>query len=246
MLHNKIDTEGLIFDAVIADINELNNIAIVGSTDVVKISFAVYPLIKKRYRMLNSGSALGYGNGPLLVTGSDFTAIDSNSTIAIPGLHTSAAILMRKAFPHVKHYMPMLFSDIPMAIKSAAVNAGVLIHESRFTYEEQGLRLLMDLGQWWEQHYHLPIPLGGIAMSRTLQIEKQRVFARVMRSSVNYAIQNPDASRHFVKHYAKELNDDIINKHINMFVNNYTENLGATGRQAVRKILAHTQTNVLF
>jgi 1,4-dihydroxy-6-naphthoate synthase len=241
LLHGKVDTEGLSFDTNIIDIQQLNELAIAGKGDVVKMSFAVYPIARQHYGILDSGSALGYGNGPLLVAQQPLSNLDATTTVAIPGAHTTAFLLMRKAFPQVQQYVPTLFSKIPSAIRSGKVQAGVLIHESRFTYAEQGLHLIADLGAWWEAHYHLPIPLGGIGIQRTLPAEQQQAFARVLRRSVDYALQNSADSRFFVKHYAQELSDTVIDSHIKMFVNNYTQSLGKDGRLAVNALLANAE-----
>ncbi|GHT74278.1 1,4-dihydroxy-6-naphtoate synthase [Bacteroidia bacterium] len=237
LLHNRVDTEGLSFDTQIADIQQLNDIAIAGKGDVVKMSFAVYPEAQQHYEILDSGSALGYGNGPLLVARQTSQTIDGTTRIAIPGVHTTAALLMRRAFPQAQNYVPMLFSHIPSAVETGEVEAGVLIHESRFTYAQQGLCLVADLGAWWEAHYHLPIPLGGIGIRRTLPVEQQRSFARVLRRSVDYALQNPKESAAFVQHYAQELSREVREQHIKMFVNNYTQSLGTEGRKAIQLII---------
>jgi 1,4-dihydroxy-6-naphthoate synthase len=236
LLHNKIDTEGLTFGVHIADISELNAAAICVQYDVIKISYAAYSVVNQHFTILDAGSAIGHGNGPLLVARRPSQSIGATTTVAIPGEYTTAALLMRKAFPTVKHYVPMLFSDIPAAVKSGDADAGVLIHESRFTYAKQGLALIADMGQWWEQRYGLPIPLGGIVMQRALPDADKQRFARVLRRSVEYGLQNPKESITFVRHYAQELDESVIDKHIKMFVNEYTVSLGEKGRQAIRQL----------
>jgi 1,4-dihydroxy-6-naphthoate synthase len=234
MLHGLVDCEGLHLDAVIADISQLNSMAMAGAADAIKISYAAYPLVKGRYRLLDAGSALGYGNGPLLVGRHADVCIDAGSVIATPGAHTTAALLLRKAFPAACNFVEVLFSDIISHVQSGRAHAGVLIHESRFTYRQHGLSLLCDLGAWWHERYGLPLPLGGIVMSRGLEAHCQQAFARIMRRSVEYAMRNPEASAAFVRHHARELSHAVIQQHIAMFVNDYTLSLGKSGRAALR------------
>ncbi|GHT13012.1 1,4-dihydroxy-6-naphtoate synthase [Bacteroidia bacterium] len=244
LLHNKVDTEGLVFDTHIADIDQLNSMAAAAKADVVKISFAAYPLAMQHYCLLDAGSALGYGNGPLLVAQQGSQPIAADTKVALPGMHTTAALLMQQAFPQVQHYVPMLFSHISAAVKNVQVDAGVLIHESRFTYAQQGLQLVADLGEWWQTQHHLPIPLGGIAIRRSLPAMQQQAFARVLRRSVDYALQNPTQSTAFVQHYAQELSPQVIEQHIKMFVNHHTQSLGEEGRQAICKLLQYNNLQI--
>ncbi|MDR3328611.1 MAG: 1,4-dihydroxy-6-naphthoate synthase [Prevotellaceae bacterium] len=232
MLHGKVDTEGLRFDVHMADVEELNRAAFTGEAEVSKLSYAAFAHVAGRYLILDAGSALGRGNGPLLVAKNAFEPSEA-TRVAIPGRHTTAAFLLRLAFPRLTRLSEALFSDIPQAVAQGAFDAGVLIHESRFTYAQQGLRLLADLGQAWEQRSGLPIPLGCICIRRDIDREQQQAFARTLRRSVDYALQNPHESRPFVKRYAQELSDEVIGKHIAMFVNEHTRSLGSEGRRAV-------------
>ncbi len=237
MLHNLVDTEGLKFDVHVVDVEELNTLALQGELDVTKVSYAAYTNIADNYLILDSGSALGRGNGPLLVTKSA-KDVTPDTRVAIPGKYTTAAFLLRLTFPQLQHLEEMLFSNIPQAVLQGAADAGVLIHESRFTYAQQGLKLLADLGAEWEQRSGLPIPLGCICVQRSLPKEQQQAFSRVLRRSVDYALQNPAESRTFVKQHAQELSDDVIDKHIAMFVNEFTRSLGVEGRNAVMGFFA--------
>ncbi|MGL4363903.1 MAG: menaquinone biosynthesis family protein [Bacteroidales bacterium] len=236
LLHKKIDTEGLSFEVKMLDIDELNRQAQKGKTDAIKISYAIYPNIHKQYRILSSGSALGYNSGPLLVSKTP-TSLETNSRIAIPGKKTTAALLLQMFYPQFFNIHSCLFSVIPNSIISGIYNAGLLIHEARFTYEQKGLHLIADLGKLWEQKFNLPLPLGGIVINRNLAIDKQLQFARIMRRSVEYALKNPIESRTFVKHYAQELADNIIELHINMFVNKYTIELDQKAKKAIQILL---------
>jgi 1,4-dihydroxy-6-naphthoate synthase len=232
MLHGKVDTEGLAFDVHLADVEELNRAALAGEAEATKLSCAACAHVADKYSILDSGSALGRGNGPLLVA-KDAREVTEKTRVAIPGKYTTAAFLLRLLFPHVRCLTEKLFSDIPQEILQGNVDAGVLIHESRFTYRQQGLHLLADLGREWEKRSGLPIPLGCICIRKNIDVEQQQAFGRVLRRSVDYALQNPGESRTFVKYYARELSDDAIGKHIAMFVNGYTQSLGSEGRRAL-------------
>ncbi|MDR2813522.1 MAG: 1,4-dihydroxy-6-naphthoate synthase [Prevotellaceae bacterium] len=236
MLHGKVDTEGLTFDVHLADVEELNRAAFTGEAEATKLSYAAYALVADKYSILDSGSALGRGNGPLLVAKSPQT-VTAETRVAIPGKYTTAAFLLRLIFPQVSRLSEALFSAIPQEILQGNADAGALIHESRFTYRQQGLHLLADLGQEWEKRSGLPIPLGCICIKRSVDSEQQQAFGRTLRRSVDYALQNPDESRTFVKHYARELSDEVTGKHIAMFVNSYTQSLGSEGRKAVAALL---------
>ncbi len=237
MLHGAVDTEGLTFSTHIADVEELNTLALRGELEVTKLSYAAYTQVTDKYLILDSGGALGRGNGPLLVA-KNATELTADTHVAIPGKYTTAAFLLRIAFPQLCHLDEMLFSDITQAVVQGKVDAGVLIHESRFTYAEQGLHLLADLGAKWERYSGLPIPLGCICVKRDMPKEQQQAVSRVMRYSVDYALQNPTESRTFVKQHSQELSDEVIDKHIAMFVNEYTRSLGTEGRNAVTGFFA--------
>jgi 1,4-dihydroxy-6-naphthoate synthase len=232
MLHGKVDAEGLTFDVQMADVEELNRAAFTGEAEATKLSYAAYARVAHTYSIMDSGSALGRGSGPLLVA-KTAQAVTGETRVAIPGTYTTAALLLQLAFPQVSRLSEALFSAIPQEILRGSVDAGVLIHESRFTYRQQGLHLLADLGQEWEKRSGLPVPLGCICVKTSMDGELQQAFGRTLRRSVDYALQNPDESRTFVKRYARELSSEVIDKHIAMFVNSYTQSLGCEGRKAV-------------
>lgn len=238
LLHHRIDTGGLEFDTRLADIEELNSLALEGVADVTKCSYAVVPEITDQYQTLNSGSALGRGNGPLLVSREP---LDKNRlkglTVAIPGEHTTANLLLKNLFPEITDKRIMLFSDIIPAVAGGAVDAGVLIHEGRFVYREKGLSLVADLGREWEARYALPLPLGAIAVRRSLPEEVKRHIDRLLSEGVRYAFDHPEASRPFVKQYAQEMDDPVIQSHIDLFVNEYSVDLGTEGKEAVVRLL---------
>ena len=234
MVHHKVDTENLDFDVVLADVEELNNKALQNELDVTKISYHAYSKIANNYLLLDSGSALGYKNGPLLISKKKIYSDELNEiTIAIPGLNTTANLLLSIAFPNVKNKKEYIFSDIEDAILDGEVDAGLIIHENRFTYEKKGLIKIIDLGEYWEKETGLPIPLGGIAINRNLNHNLQLKINRVLKRSIEYAFANPKSAYPFIKQYAQEMDEDVMYKHIELYVNNFTLDLGENGKKAI-------------
>ncbi|MBR6655130.1 MAG: 1,4-dihydroxy-6-naphthoate synthase [Alistipes sp.] len=217
------------------DIEVLNEGVLRGEPDISKISYAVYPLVAERYALLDSGSALGRGNGQLLVRRKGETG--KIRTVASPGKNTTANALLMRYFPDVEEVRQMLFSDIAEAVERGDVDAGVLIHEGRFVYERRNLCLVADLGKLWESETGLPLPLGAIIAKRELGENVISKFDNLLAESVRFAFANPQVSRNFVKEHAQELEDDVIEKHISLFVNDYTLSLGEEGRCAVERLL---------
>lgn len=237
LLAGRIDTEGLEFDVSFADIERLNDMALGDAEpDVTKLSYAVLPEVTKKYKILNSGSALGRGNGPLLVGRDDIDTGDRKLKVAVPGLHTTANMLMHRLYSQITDKTPVLFSEIAQHIANGDFDAGVLIHEGRFTYKDKGLRLIADLGERWETATGLPLPLGAIAVSRKLDHETQRTIDRVLRRSIEFAIANPVASYDFVRSHAREMDEHVIRSHINLFVNDFSLDLGTEGKRAVHEL----------
>ena len=217
------------------DIEELNEGVLRGEPDISKISYAVYPLVADRYMLLDSGSALGRGNGQLLVRRKGETG--KVRKVASPGKNTTANALLMRYFPEVEEVKQMLFSDIAVAVERGDVDAGVLIHEGRFVYERRHLELVADLGKLWENETNLPLPLGAIIVKREINKNTISKFDNLLSKSVQYALDNPLLSRDFVKQHAQELEDEVIDKHIALFVNDYTISLGEEGRRAVERLL---------
>ena len=217
------------------DIEELNEGVLRGEPDISKISYAVYPHVADRYRLLDSGSALGRGNGQLLVRRKGETG--KIRTVASPGKNTTANALLMRYFPEVEEVKQMLFSDIAAAVERGDVDAGVLIHEGRFVYERRNLELVADLGKLWESETNLPLPLGAIIVKRDIDENTISLFDKTLAKSVKFAFENPLLSRDFVKEHAQELEDDVIEKHISLFVNDYTLSLGEEGQEAVKRLL---------
>ncbi len=217
------------------DIEVLNEGVLRGEPDISKISYAVYPLVADRYMLLDSGSALGRGNGQLLVRRKGETG--KIRKVASPGKNTTANALLMRYFPEVEEVEQMLFSDIAAAVERGDVDAGVLIHEGRFVYEKRNLELVADLGKLWENDTNLPLPLGAIIVKREIDKNIISKFDKLLSKSVQFALDNPLLSRDFVKEHAQELDDEVIDKHIALFVNDFTISLGDEGRQAVQRLL---------
>ena len=236
MLNGRIDCEGLEFEVEYLDIEQLNASAERRERQMSKISCALLPAITGNYSLLDCGAALGRGNGPLLVRRKgDTTPIRH---ILVPGLHTTANALIGRLFPEIESRTPMLFSQIAAAVERGEADAGVLIHEGRFVYERRNLELVADLGLEWEARTALPLPLGGIILRRDVPQSVREKVERVLRRSIEYAFAHPIVSRDYVKAHAQEMEDDVIDKHIALFVNDFSLSLGAEGRRAVSELTA--------
>ncbi|WKZ18392.1 MAG: 1,4-dihydroxy-6-naphthoate synthase [Candidatus Jettenia sp. CY-1] len=247
LVNKKIDTEGLSFELTIADVEKLNKLAFQHSLDITKVSYYAYACLMQDYIVLDAGSALGNNCGPLLISKPE----NQNSkieglTIAIPGKYTTANFLLSLAFPEAMNKIEMLFSDIENAILQNNVDAGLIIHENRFTYQDKGLIKIIDLGEYWEVKTGLPIPLGGIVIKRSLPSAISQKVNRVLRKSVKYALANPASSREYVRQYAQEMAENVRKQHIQLYVNNYSISLGNTGRNAVKTLFEWAQKNTLI
>ncbi len=238
LVNHKIDTGGLEFDVVLEDVQTLNEWALQEKLDITKISFGVLPLLLNHYTVLNSGSALGKGVGPLLVSNkiSDSSKLE-DATIAIPGENTTAHLLFSLAYPNVKKKKYMVFHEIENAILNGIVDAGVIIHENRFTYQQKGLKKIMDLGEYWEQQLQIPIPLGGIVAHHRLSENTRLQVDQLIRKSVEYAFEKYPLISEYVQLHAQEMEQEVMKQHIDLYVNNYSINLGAEGRAAIEKLL---------
>jgi 1,4-dihydroxy-6-naphthoate synthase len=235
LVHHKIDTEDLDFEVVLADVEQLNKWALDGKLDVTKLSYHAFIYCAEDYVLLDSGSALGRNCGPLLIK-KPTTVLTSESTIAIPGKYTTANMLLDMAFPEHQNKVETLFSDIENDVIEAKVDAGLIIHENRFTYQDKGLEKVRDLGEFWEEETQLPIPLGGIVVKRALSLAIQQKLERVLRRSVEYAFENPNSSADYVQSHAQAMEKEVADAHINLYVNNYSVSLGEKGRKAVEMV----------
>ncbi len=240
LVNKKIDTGGLDFETVLEDVQTLNQWAVEEKLSISKISYGVLPLVLNNYIVLNSGGALGKGVGPLLITnkndGFSETAIN-NASIAIPGINTTAHMLFSLAYPKAANKQFMLFSEIENAVLQNKVDAGVIIHENRFTYQSKGLKKIVDLGEYWEQQTQSPIPLGGIVVSRKLETGFQNKIDELIRKSVAYAFEHYPLITDYVKAHAQEMEESVMRQHIDLYVNNYSIDLGKEGKKAVHTLL---------
>jgi 1,4-dihydroxy-6-naphthoate synthase len=239
LVNKKIDTKDLEFNVVLEDVQTLNEWAMHGKLDISKISYGVLPLILDNYVVLNSGGALGKGVGPLLISDFGFRISDlENSVIAIPGENTTAHMLFSLAFPDAKNKVFKVFNEIEDAVLNKKVDAGVIIHENRFTYQSKGLHKLMDLGEYWEKKTGIPIPLGGIVAKRNLEKSLIEKVDNLIRKSIEYSFaHNHVELSEYVKKYSQEINEDVMRQHINLYVNDYSIDLGVEGKKAVIKLL---------
>jgi 5,8-dihydroxy-2-naphthoate synthase len=222
------------------DIDTLNRIALAGEADVVKISFHAYGHLRERYCLLRSGGALGRGCGPLVVARTPFAESElAAKTVAIPGKLTTAALLVRLFAPALSesHITVMPFDDIMPAVCGGQVDAGVIIHESRFTYQRHGLTQIVDLGEWWERTTAHAIPLGGIAMRRDLGEALIRRTEQALTASVDYAFAHPDSVWPTIRRHAQEMEDEVMRQHIALYVNDFTRDYGVEGEAAIRYLL---------
>jgi 1,4-dihydroxy-6-naphthoate synthase len=235
LVNHKIDTEGLDFELVTEDVQTLNRLALEGNIDVTKISYGVWPLVQDRYTLLNSGSALGKGVGPLLITGNEAVTAENlaDKTVLIPGENTTAHLLFSLAFPQVKHKQFVVFNQIEEALLQQQADAGVIIHENRFTYMQKGLKKIIDLGDYWEKTTGAPIPLGGIIANQGLSPDTIAKVDRLIRKSLEYAFERYPELPAYVKDNAQEMEEGVMRQHIDLYVNQYSLDLGEEGNKAI-------------
>ena len=239
LVNNKINTEGLAFDVILEDVETLNQLALENTLDISKISYGVLPLLSDDYIVLNSGSALGTGVGPLLIANKELSKEEiKNHTIAIPGEHTTAHMLFTLAYPEAKNKIFLRYNEIEDFIISSKDNvAGVIIHENRFTYLQKGLIKIIDLGEFWEQKTQLPIPLGGIVGKRSLDAVLLKKVNDLIKQSIEYSFANYPFVTEYVREHSQEMDEDVMRKHIDLYVNNYSINLAKDGEKAIAELL---------
>lgn len=259
MIHGKIDTEGLNFEVHYEDVETLNQKAFRGELDITKLSFHAFAYVLEKYALLHAGSALGFGVGPLLisklpvtsyqlpVTGNREPATDNRQLttekIGIPGKYTTANFLLSLAFPEAKNKLEIIFSGIESALLNEEIDMGLIIHENRFTYQQKGLHKVIDLGEWWEQETGSAIPLGGIVIKRDIDKDVQQKVNRVLRRSVEFAFANPESCMDFVRAHAQAMEEKVMKQHIELYVNQYSVDLGVEGKRAIDTLFekAHQQ-----
>ena len=233
LVNGKLDTGDFRFEPVLEDVEQLNRRALLGQLDITKLSFRAYAECAGDYILCDAGSALGFGVGPLLVSAAEFKPAHA-TRVAIPGEYTTANFLFRLFYPMIENRHEMLFSSIEDAVISGSVDAGVIIHENRFTYQERGLKKVADLGQLWEAETGQPIPLGGIAVKRGLPPEILHSVNRLIRKSLEFANSQPAGTDSYVAQYAQAMDPVVRKQHIALYVNDYSIDLGEKGRSAIR------------
>ncbi len=241
IVNDRLDRGGLDFDVRLADIEALNQAALAGAVDVTKLSYHAYAYCADRYQLLDAGSALGRNCGPLLISKRPISRDEvarGNLRIAIPGRYTTADFLLSLAFPAATRKTEVVFSAIEAALVRGEFDAGLIIHENRFTYEANGLRKIVDLGEYWEEATGAPIPLGAIAIRRSLPEDVKARVNKLVRASVEYAFAHRDASLPYVREHAQAMSDEVMSKHIDLYVNAFSIDLGSEGRRAVETLFA--------
>lgn len=247
MIHGIINCEGLKFNEILLDVETLNRMALKKELDISKVSHHAFGALRKDYCMLRSGGALGKGCGPLLIGAREYPIGELRSKrIAIPGRLTTAYLLLQLFAPGLKigkaDISVMPFNEIIPAILNGEVDAGLIIHESRFTYASYGLKEILDLGKWWEEETGLLLPLGGIAAKRELGAHTINTADKIIHDSIEFAFKNRDAVMQYIKEHAQELSDDVINRHIDLYVNNYSLDIGNDGEAAVKELMLRAET----
>lgn len=238
LIHHKIDTEGLEFEVSYDDVETLNQKAFRGELDITKLSYHAFAYMVDKYVLLDAGSALGFGVGPMLISKNEISVEDlknnPNYKIGIPGKYTTANFLLGLAFPEATNKQEIVFSEIEDSVLDDRIDIGLIIHENRFTYQNKGLKKVIDLGDYWEKRTGCAIPLGGIVANRRLPIDVQHKINRVLRKSVEFAFANPKSGLEFIRQHAQEMSEEVMYKHIDLYVNKYSVDLGDEGRKAIK------------
>lgn len=251
LIHHKIDTEGLEFEVFFDDVETLNQKAFRGELDITKLSFHAFAYVCQQYALLDSGSALGFGVGPLLICHNeklvhDRALLSADLKVGIPGRYTTANFLLGIAFPHLLDKEEIVFSEIESALLEDRIDLGLIIHENRFTYAEKGLYKIIDLGNYWEQQTGCAIPLGGIVINRKLDQQTKEKVNRLIRKSVEFAFANPKSGIGFIREHAQEMSEEVMYKHIDLYVNKYSIELGIAGRKAIDVLFTMAQDKGLI
>jgi len=242
LIHGRVPTVGLSFRERLEDVETLNRLVLDRALAISKISFHLLGHVRDDYALFRSGGALGRGCGPLVVARDRFAPSGlRGKRIAIPGRYTTATLLLRLFDPALDTLVVMPFHEIMEAVSLGAVDAGVIIHESRFTYQEHGLYALLDLGEWWERETGQPIPLGGIVARRDLGTETLTTVECALRESVLFARAHPEEARGYIRAHSQEMSDEVCSAHINLYVNRYSVDLGSDGEAAVATLLKRAE-----
>lgn len=234
LIHHKIDTEGLTFEVTFDDVETLNQKAFNNHLDITKLSYHAYAYAINHYVLLDAGSALGFGVGPLLIAKEALNVENKDLLVGIPGKYTTANFLLSLAYPHLQKKKELVFSDIEQQLLNSQLDLGLIIHENRFTYQDKGLHKIIDLGEYWEKETNCAIPLGGIVIKRSLPIAIQHQVNRLIKKSVEYAFANPKSALPFIREHAQEMDEKVMYQHIDLYVNKYSIDLGLEGKKAIR------------
>jgi 1,4-dihydroxy-6-naphthoate synthase len=237
LVNKKIDTLGYSFSVHLEDVQTLNEWSLEGKMDFTKISYGVLHKVQSTYQLLNSGSALGKGVGPLLIAKKNVESFENDMRVAIPGLNTTAHLLFSLAYPQAKNKIFSVFHEIEDALVSGEVDAGVIIHENRFTYQDKGLKLLNDLGAFWENTQQVPIPLGGIIAKNTIDPIVVNQIDQLIKKSIEFAFSNYPFIAPYVKAHSQEMSEEVMRQHIDLYVNNYSLDLGSEGKRAIEVLM---------
>lgn len=242
LVNGKIDTGGLEFEPLLEDVETLNQWALQGKLDITKLSFGVLPLVLNNYALMNSGSALGKGVGPILISTNELsTSKVEDQLIAIPGENTTAHLLFNLKYPGAKNKIFMRYDRIENFVAEEK-GLGVIIHENRFTYEGKGLKKIIDLGQYWEEQTNIAIPLGGIVIKKNTDKQLQQKVNGLIEESIRFAFAHYPELNGYIRQHSQEMSEDVMIKHIDLYVNDFSINLGEVGRAAVMKLL-HVKNN---
>ena len=245
MLHNKVDCEGMQFEPVFVDVESLNEKAFNAELSVTKLSFHAWLFLQKKYLLLDSVAALGNGCGPILISKNELSDEElKTASVAIPGKHTTAHLLLKIFYPFIKNKTEMVFSAMENALLNGEIAAAVMIHENRFTYQSKGLKKICDLGERWETETHSPIPLGGIFTRTSEGKEFHDSINRIIKRSVEYAWLHQPETMQFVKLFSQEMSEAVMIQHINLYVNDFTLSLGTEGNKAIAFL--KTKFNTFF
>jgi 1,4-dihydroxy-6-naphthoate synthase len=239
LVNKKIDTEGLDFEVHLEDVQTLNNFALENRFDFSKISYGVMPLLLETHTLLNSGGAMGNGVGPLLICKDPNITPDevNHLRIAIPGKNTTAYLLFSYVYPNAKNISFYVFNEIEAAVLSGEVDAGVIIHENRFTYAQKGLYKITDLGAEWETKTKSPIALGGIVASNRIPKPIMQQVDQLIAKSVAYAFNNYPTISEYVSCHAQEMSEAVMRQHIDLYVNDFSADMGETGKNAIETLV---------
>lgn len=268
LIHHKIETEGLTFDTEYHDVETLNRKAFNGDLDITKLSYHAFAYAIEDYELLDAGSALGFGVGPLLITKNEKLAKELSSLagkelddsfkklrVGIPGKYTTANFLLGLAYPQLENKIELVFSEIESALLNDQIDLGLIIHENRFTYQDKGLFKVQDLGDYWEKTTNSPIPLGGIVVKRSLSDEIKQKINYLVKKSVEFAFANPKSGLAYIRSHAQEMEEEVMYKHIELYVNQYSVDLGDLGRHAIQamfekaeklKLIPKTEKNIFL